>query len=119
MGVSYVRTIKPGYANDWDSISEVVSNVRRVIAGIVHEDFTSDEFISEVKIQMQPRVDGALAVMGWIGRDAIAGIPDENFNEEIEEVPQEITIEMAQQLRETAPVADMSRNPFNKKPDGV
>jgi hypothetical protein len=87
MGVNYARSLKPGYANELEAIIEISNQVRRVIAGIAHEDPTSEEFLKEVKIQMQPRPDGGLAIIGWINREPVPGIPDERFNEEIEIVP--------------------------------
>lgn len=88
MSISYARSLKPGHANDLNAIIEVSNQVRRIIAGIAHEDFTSTEFVEEVKIQMQPRPDGGLAIIGWIDREPVPGIPDEQFNEEIEVIPE-------------------------------
>jgi hypothetical protein len=85
---SYTRTLKPSAANDFASIVKIGEQVRRVLAGIVNEDMNDLRFIDEIKIQMQPRPDGGLAIIGWISRDPVKGIPDEQYDEEIEIIPE-------------------------------
>lgn len=86
MGTSYTRVLKPGAANKLSAIIKVSQNVQRVLSGIVSEN-GSTEHEDEVQIQMQPSPDGALAIIGWIGREAVEGIPDEQYDDEIEMVP--------------------------------
>jgi hypothetical protein len=83
MPVTYTRTLKSSHANEWDSVIAIGNQVRRVLAGIVHEDPDNEEYQDEVKIQMQPGENNTLVIIGWIGRDPIDGMPDEQFDEEV------------------------------------
>lgn len=111
MSINYARVIKPGHANDWNAIAQVSNQVRRVIAGIANSDPTSEAFMDEVKIQMQPRPDGALAVLGWIERDPVEGIPDEDYDPEIEIIPDN-TRRDPQEVDST--ILSNDRNPFQR-----
>jgi hypothetical protein len=87
MGTVYSRIIKPGPASDFNVIMRIGNEVRRVLSGIVGLGTDSDEFVEEVRVQMQPTPDNGLAIIGWIGRDAATGIPDHNYDLEVEFIP--------------------------------
>lgn len=108
MGISYTRILKPKYANDFNEVISLGNKVRHILSGITHEDPDADEYINEVKIQMQPRVDGGLALIGWIGREPISGMPEEEFNPEKEIVPE---IE----AREISEEVVTQRSPFESR----
>jgi hypothetical protein len=109
--------LKPEFANEFQLIVDTANQVRRVIAGIVHEDPTSREFMDEVKIQMQPGPDGSLGIIGWCARDPIEGMPDEQFNEEIEIIPRLLSVEQElarrEQLMAELPVVP-EQSPFKR-----
>jgi hypothetical protein len=88
VGTAYTRTLKPGHANDFTDIVSLGNKVRSILSGIVHDGNDLEAYVDEVQIQMQPRPDGSLAIIGWIAREPVEGIPDEQYDDEIEIVPQ-------------------------------
>lgn len=88
MGTSYARSLKPAYANDFNEVMALGNKVRSILSKIVSEGTDSEELIDEVKIQMQPRLDGGLAIIGWIAHDPVVGMPDEEFDDVKEMVNQ-------------------------------
>jgi hypothetical protein len=93
MGIAYGRKIKVGHASNPEVIIRIMGEVQRVLSGIVGLGTDSEEFIPEVKVQMQPDPEGNLAIIGWIGREAKEGSPDPNYDSDVEVIPPVLTPE--------------------------
>jgi hypothetical protein len=115
MGTSYTRVLKPGHANDLNSIVALGNKVRSILSAIVHDDNDPDEHAEEVRVQMQPRPDGGLAIIGWIGRNAVKGIPDEDYDEEVEIIPHSPTAEEIAEFQRQQQQAIDETNPFVRR----
>lgn len=98
MGTVYARKIKSGYASDPAIIVRIMGEVQRVLSGIVGGGVDSHEFVKEVKVQMQPDIEGGLSIIGWIGRDAKEGIPNHNYDSQVEVIPPILTREQAEAM---------------------
>jgi hypothetical protein len=115
MGTSYTRVLKPGHANDFPAIIALGNKVRSILSGIVHDDNDLTEHVEEVQIQMQPRPDGGLAIIGWIGRNAVKGIPDEDYDEEVEIIPHAPTAEEIAEFQRQQQQAVDEISPFGRR----
>lgn len=115
MGTSYTRVLKPGHANDLNAIIALSNKVRSILSGIVHDDNDLTEHVEEVKVQMQPRPDGGLAIIGWVSRNAVEGIPDEDYDEEIEIIPPSPTADEIAEFQRQQQQAIDETNPFVRR----